>query len=768
MWGLLWGFIIAIVISGWSCNNSLYASIALAIAVLLIDYIQQSTHRSMVFIGWLLGMMYVYLCLFLYENQFFAGKFSGRDVAIEGDVSGIPYFQAPFCHFSIDTHTIAGKRMSRRVGLYWLTAEGCPMLPGEQWHLVTRLKPIRGVDTDGSIPQDYYARITGMHAMGYVKGKITPYRLSTGGWHYLFLRMQYRLWHQYQSLCPECVHGDVIAALLLGLSQEVRDETRRQFAETGISHLLAISGLHVGLMAQFARAIIIPFWSGVGICLLRYPAPYAAHTGAVLFAFLYMMTSGMGVPALRAVLMQGMRYGVARLGVYFSLGRLLLCAATLTALYWPPLLWSHGFLLSYGAVACLAIGFYGREHRRSWYYRYLHAQCVVTIGLLPVTIAYWQQFSLYSLLLNIVAIPLFAFIIVPLTALLASVLAFSSIAHPLARFIDLVLSYSLWVVDWVRTLPYSVISCAPQQIGCYCICLLMGCIALLPPGLYARYMLIPLGFLLPQSIEAVRMDQGALRVTVLDVGQGLAVWLQTANHQVLFDTGPGFMGGYSAGEQIIWPYMRYHGFHAIDKVIISHPDLDHKGGLAALLNHAPVNEGLTSVAGVFPPAIERLCHAGMHWEYDGITFQVLWPEAGRNLSKNNRSCVVQVRAKDHTILLTGDMEKLGEKLLLKSPFVSQLASDILIAPHHGSKGASSQGFIDAVGPRQVIFATGANNRFHFPHADTLRRYGCGHSRACYDTARDGSIELYTEGSTWTTQTNRAQHLMWWQWVKNML
>lgn len=768
MWGLLWGFVIATIISGWSYYNSLYASIALVIAVVLIDSIQQSTHRFTVCIGWLLGMSYVYVCLFFYEQALFAHTVLGKDIILEGYVSDIPRFQAPFCHFSIDTKRIKGQPMPRRVGLYWLIPTGCPMLPGEYWHLVTRLKPIRGVDTDGALPQDYYARIKGMHAVGYVKDKTTPYKVSAAGWHYPFLRMQYMIWQQYQRVCPDCIHDDIIAALLLGLSQEIRTETRQQFVETGISHLLAISGLHVGLMAQCTRVVIAPLWSMLGMCLLRFPAPYVAQIGAMISAFLYMMISGMGVPALRTVIMQGMRYGVSSRGGHFSLGQLLLCAATLTALYWPPLLWSYGFLLSYGAVACLAIGFYGRAHCRSWYYRYLHAQCVVTAGLLPLTIAFWQQFSVYSLLLNIVAIPFFAGIIVPLTAVLAIVLAFPGVAHPIAHCIDILLSYSLWVIDWVRTLPYSVIAYAPQQIGWYFIYLLMGCVALLPPGLYVRYMLLPLGTLLLQSYDASGIAQGALRVTVLDVGQGLAVWLQTAHHQVLFDTGPGFVGGYSAGEQIIIPYMRYHGFHSIDTVIISHPDLDHKGGLAALLAHVPISKGLSSVSGVFPAQIEQLCHAGMHWDYDGVTFQVLWPESETVLSKNNRSCVVKVRAKNKTLLLTGDMEKQGEKLLLKSALASQLAAEILIAPHHGSKGASTSNFIAMVEPQQVIFSTGANNRFHFPHTDTVRRYDCGHSRICYNTARDGSITLDTEGTTWITYTNRAQHMMWWQWGHNML
>jgi competence protein ComEC len=768
MWGILWGFVSATCISGWPYTVSLYASVAIAIGVCLIDYIQQSTHRFAVMWGWVLGLCYVYICLFVYEKQLFADDYRGKDVVVEGRISSLPRFQAPFCHFSLDSEVIASQPLHRRLSLYWLTPDGCVMQPGEQWHLVARLKPIRGVDTDGSVPQDYYARIAGTHAMGYVKSKTNPYRISSATWHYPFLRMQSTLWKQYQAVCPECVHGEVIAALLLGLSQEVSEETRGQFAETGISHLLAISGLHVGLMAQFASGLVRTLWSLLGVCLYRYPAPYAAQIGGVFCAFLYMMISGMGVPALRAVLMQGMRYMVSHSGSYFSLGQLLLSAATLTACYWPPLLWSRGFLLSYGAVACLAIGFYGRQHCRSWYYRYLHAQCVVTIGLYPITIAFWQQFSLYSLLLNIVAIPVFAFIIVPLTAILALVLAFPSLAHPLARFIDVLLSYSLYVVDWVRALPYSVIPCAPQSMGCYLIVCLMGCIALLPPGLYARYMLIPLGSLLPYSYQQAAMAPGELRVTVLDVGQGLAVWLQTANHHVLFDTGPGFMGGYSAGEQIIWPYMRYHGFHVIDTVIVSHPDLDHKGGLAALLTHATVQKGLSSAPGVFPPAIEQLCHAGMHWEYDGVAFQVLWPASDKHLSKNDRSCVLQVRAKDRTLLLTGDMEKRGEKQLLQQVASQQIAADVLIAPHHGSKGSSSVDFIAAVKPRQVIFATGANNRFHFPHLDTWKRYDCGHSRVCYDTARDGSIQLYTDGVSWNTQTNRAQHQMWWQWVNNHL
>ena len=171
--------------------------------------------------------------------------------------------------------------------------------------------------------------------------------------------------------------------------------------------------------------------------------------------------------------------------------------------------------------------------------------------------------------------------------------------------------------------------------------------------------------------------------TLLDVGQGLAALVQTANHVLLYDTGPKFLDC-DAGATTVIPYLRLQGIMNIDTMVVSHGDADHIGGAASILKALSVKNILTSVPQKFYPRVAQTCVAGQNWQWDGISFQILSPLKDAQLDGNNASCVLKITRREKSILLTGDIEREAEDLLINQ-YGTSLKSTILVAPHHGRR-----------------------------------------------------------------------------------
>jgi competence protein ComEC len=234
---------------------------------------------------------------------------------------------------------------------------------------------------------------------------------------------------------------------------------------------------------------------------------------------------------------------------------------------------------------------------------------------------------------------------------------------------------------------------------------------LLPRGFPARWLglalFLPLVVVVPE-----RPVPGTLAITVLDVGQGQAVHVQTATHDLMFDTGPGFGTQSDAGSRILVPYLRASGVQRLDRVIVSHADKDHAGGVDSLIAVVPV--GVDA----------RHCVDGQGWEWDGVRFRVLHPREADydgKRSSNALSCVLKIESLYGSMLIPGDIEGKAEAELL-ARHGTAVRSDILVAPHHGGKKTASPAFVAAVGAREVIFPVGYRNRFGHPHPDVLARF----------------------------------------------
>jgi competence protein ComEC len=358
--------------------------------------------------------------------------------------------------------------------------------------------------------------------------------------------------------------------------------------------------------------------------------------------------------------------------------------------------------------------------------------------MLPALLALFQQFSLVSPLANAVAIPLVSFVITPLA--LAGSLPFLDPLLALAHFATTAL---MLLVDGLADWPLAIWQQAAPPPWSVLLALAGGVWLLLPRGFPSRWLGV-LAFLPLLTVEPVRPPPGAAAVTVLDVGQGLAIHIQTSTHDMLFDAGPAFSADADSGNRIIAPYLRAMGVRQLDVMLVSHADKDHEGGAASVLAALPVAMLRASLPYEHPlsahPVPHVVCRDGDAWTWDDVRFEMLYPGAVPVSPKtNDQSCVLRIAAGGKSMLLTSDIEAISENAMLRDR-AGMLRADVMTVPHHGSRTSSTPEFIAAVGARDVIFPVGYRNRFGHPKEDVLARYAESGARL-HRSDLDGAIRV---------------------------
>ena len=389
----------------------------------------------------------------------------------------------------------------------------------------------------------------------------------------------------------------------------------------------------------------------------------------------------------------------------------------------PLAIHSAGLWLSFAAVALLMAGGMAPGEEVSWRAGF-RAQWLATWGLLPLTLALFSRLAWLSLPINIIAIPWVTFTVVPVA--MAGLLA-HSVSEPLGHALWALAIGSMAMLDellkWAAALPGAAIDWHLPGATVWALGLSIA-LLLMPRALPGRQLawLPLLALCWPQP----SLSEGQLRLSIIDVGQGLSVHAETAKHQLLFDTGAAFSDDAGAGQRIILPYLRWAQVRSLDALVFSHDDNDHTGGGGAILRTLPVAQ----VWGEWPshlaqwPLAERPpqqgCRSGQRWQWDGVEFEFLWPDPTFLLKRDNeRSCVLRIRAQGFTVLIPADLEAQGELTLLAMQ--SDLRADLLLLGHHGSKTSSTESWLDAVAPREVIATVGYRNRFHHPHSTVQQR-----------------------------------------------
>ncbi len=610
---------------------------------------------------------------------------------------------------------------------------------GDKWVLPLRLKLAHGYRNPGGF--DYagwlYARQV-IHT-GYVKGEGIP----AGRQLWSLDRLRQKLAEDIFLSGISHRSAAVLSALVVGDRSTLSREDKSVFAATGTSHLIAISGLHIGLVAALMYLLVQWGWRRIPQLCSRWPAKVAAAPFAMVAALIYAAMAGFSIPTQRALIM----LLIVMLGTLFRRSAesvRVLGLALFAVVLWDPLsVISAGFWLSFGAVAAILFLASGGTGRFFW----LWLQPGIFLALAPLLV--WQQLpvSLFSPLVNLLAIPVFAMLIVPLS--MAAVVL--QLAHP--DLGQLLMSVVGWLLDGILMLLDVVALWSPVlhweavPVG---MLMFLGMVALPALWLTMKCTCHPLWQLSLFSILLLCLTLYAKRVSaplpnhfrfvLMDVGQGLSVVVRTARHVLVFDAGPRFPSGFNTGSAVLLPYFESQGIRSIDKLILSHSDVDHIGGAPDLTQNLPVGERLSGeLSGLGLKEDVRRCLAGEMWWWDGVRFEILYPPVGAGREGNDASCVLKVTAGRHSALIAGDVERWGETWLVEfAP--DKLKSRVVVAAHHGSASSSSEKFIRAVQPRYVLFATGRANRWGFPREEVVNRWQAV-GASTLNTAAEGAIEF---------------------------
>ncbi len=666
-----------------------------------------------------------------------ADDLEGRDVEVVGIVSSLPqhFERGVRFEFSPEQVLTPGAHLPARIQLAWyggfVPEAGLPnpvVHAGERWQFNLRLRKPHGSANPHGFDYEAWLLERGIRATCYVRPprteapqrRLAPFVWSPGT---AVDRTREAARERLQRALADSAHGGVIVALAVGDQRAIDNDDWQLFNRTGVGHLMSISGLHVTMIASLAALLTFAAWRRSERLTLALAAPRAAAAAGLMAAFVYCLIAGFAVPAQRTLFMLAVAAWAVWRGWFGSGTRVLAIALGAVCLIdpWAPL--SPGFWLSFGAVAVLLMAGASLGARTHWFKTALVAQLAVTLGLIPLTLALFQQVSLAGPLANALAIPVVSFVITPL-ALLACMLPFDSIA----LFAHWVLGHLMDYLGWLGALDWAVWQRAAPPLWTVLLALSGIVWCLVPWPLHWRA--LGMVWMLPLIAHPPPTPgKGDLWVTILDVGQGLAVVARTASHTLVFDSGPQYSPEADGGNRVIVPYLRGEGVTQIDSLVISHDDNDHTGGALSTLKGVPTGLLISPLPATHPLLAaanqHRRCVAGDRWTWDAVSFEFLHPQrsdyAGlASLKDNASSCVLALRAHGRQLLLPADIERDVEARLVAAD--ATLASEILVVPHHGSKTSSSADFLDTVKPMTAIVAAGYRNRFRHPAAEVLERF----------------------------------------------
>ncbi len=597
--------------------------------------------------------------------------------------------------------------------------------PGDTWALKVKLKRPRNYANPGSFDSEkffFQQRIVGL---GYVVSTHENKCLATS-YVYPIDRLRQYFMHLVQQHLAQREYADVILALTLGIKTNMSAERMQVLQNTGTAHLMAISGLHIGIIAALLFYVLRKVWRWLPATWLHISAPRLGAIAALIISIVYAALAGFSIATQRSLIMVlmflfGLLYkrNITRMHSY--------CVALLAVLLWDPfVVLSLGFWFSFIAVALLLYSLRGRFKARDKFTRvvqYFKPQMVLTIGLLPISLLYFAQNSIIGPVANAIAIPWVGFFVIPLGVLaILSIPISQTMGQNLLLLAEHNFAY-LWPwLEKLARLPTYVWSLPTANLWLIMLCAALGSVWLLMPrGIPGRWWGL-LGFAPLLFGHAAVIPFGQAEFTLLDVGQGMSAVVRTQNHTLVYDTGAKINRDFDLGSRVVAPYLRAMGVKKIDVLMISHADNDHIGGTRGLLRSFTADTFVTSAMDELAEFNPLECRAGQHWEWDGVKFTVMHPSADFAYKKrNDLSCVLMVQAGEHKVLLTGDIEKLSEKQLIEH-YGDNLHADVLLVPHHGSKTSSSLEFIQQVNPRYALIPVGYKNQYGHPKEPVLQRY----------------------------------------------
>jgi competence protein ComEC len=768
----------------------------------------------------------------------------GRDLDVVGAIRGLPTHDDKGARFLFDVESVDAPiaHFPRTLQLAWIDQQGStppPLLePGARWRLTVRLKRAHGNANYGVRDAEAALLARNIRATGYVNAPATARRLNglAGGLGVWVDRGRAALRERIDTVLADAPHRGVVVALAVGAQDEVSAADWALMRSTGTSHLVAISGLHIGFVAGLAGWLAGALWrrsAWIGRNWpLWIPAQKVAATAGLLFAAMHAALAGFNVPAQRALWMAGV------VALAFVSGRtvapsvVLAWALGLVLLLDPWAVVSAGFWLSFCAVAAILYAMSGRprvrkddprEEAREFaelrldsdrvegasrttsqatshaasqlgtqprasivervpaalgaYWRAFierlrsaaNVQLAITIALAPLTVFWFSQIPLIGPLANAFAIPWVSVFVTP------AVLAGVALPAPLDAYAFHTAHALLeWLVAGLKMVsgPAWALWRLPQPGGWALAAAAVGVVWCLAPRGWPLRWAAPLTWLPLLLPPPSGPAPGSFRLTALDIGQGSSILVETTHHALLFDAGPGPESTH-AGERVVVPYLQANGVDTLDTMVISHADSDHSGGAPAVLEGVQVRQLLAALApsnALWGKARETgaqtvPCAAGQHWQWDGVEFTMLWPDAGPLQGKpNDHCCVLRISTAAQklgprgaaaaadgavsalprlTALLAADIEAPQERMLLARDR-DALHAQILVVPHHGSKTSSTEPFLDSIEPLIAVFQVGYRNRFHHPNPGVFERYLARHIELTRSD-EDGAVQILAQG-----------------------
>lgn len=699
-------------------------------------------------------------------------RHAGRPVTIHGTVADLPQW-TPLDHetakvkyiiavTAVDAGRSVREPASGGVAVHLRQPRQASIAAyGDQVTVSGRLLAIHGYNNPGQVDTVAASRLKGVTAR--LAAKPEDFRASPAAGRSWVAALA--AWRQAMTAFIQAAlaPGDaaILSGVLFGGYAGIKQQTVRDFAATGLVHILSVSGAHIALVAG------VVLWLAAR-CRLR---PSVAAALAAAAVILYALLAGFTPPVVRALVM-----GLAALAAVM-LGRdkdalAALSLAALAMLAWQPtLLWDISFQLSFGAAAGLVVLYPPTVAALAFLPGWLAGPLAVTaaaqLGVLPFLAWYFGSFPLASFLANLIVLPVIELVVVAglLAVMAAAVLPLAG--KLLLVACGLLIGLAVQITAWLAAIPGAVLHLPAMGAAAgaaYYLALLW---------LYGRLPRLP-GPLAVLRRWPRRAAAGAalliviffvnvyyprpLTVHFIDVGQGDAALIVTPRGRaVLVDAGGGGdYTGFDVGERVVAPYLRHHGVTNLDYLILTHGHQDHAGGAAAVASAIPVRTLLLPPESP-TPAVAALARAGgqeavtaaagQSFSLDGVAFTVLHAAGGQQPARGEASStVIRVDYGSHSFLITGDLGPRDEHALAKNI----VPGSVLKVSHHGARTATTPELLAAYRPHYAVISVGHANRFGHPHPDVLARLA-ERNIEFYRTDRHGAIVFRSDGATLTVK-----------------
>nr|WP_236611208.1 DNA internalization-related competence protein ComEC/Rec2 [Providencia burhodogranariea] len=598
---------------------------------------------------------------------------------------------------------------------------------GQVWHINGALKPLHASLNEGGFDQLRFS--LSQRIIGTFKNTQSTVINSK-------CSLRQEIINHYIKKINLLDNSGVIYALMFGERGLLTVDSSALLKNTGLSHLIAISGLHIGMSYLFGYCF-------ARLCLYLLPTyfiyPKTPILFGLIFAFLYAWVSGFAIPATRALISLVLWIYIKQQSCHFFSWQWAVWSIGLIIVADPLAILSDSFWLSSFAVLAILYWFALYPIPSFSYHPKIVSQLIplfhLQVGLLvllaPIQIILFQGINFMSFWANLWLVPIVSWLVVPAIFLLF-LIPVSEVQNIIFQCIDKILSIGIAPLPYLSDFWFGL-----QTTSLWffvCCWLISGFIALGWHKTYIGLLGCFIALYLNSDSFANKPHNEGWKLTTLDVGHGLAVVIEQNGLAYLYDTGNRWPEGSSAQRQII-PYLKHKSITPIG-IILSHNHLDHTGGVDLLITQYP----WINLRSSFGSNQHLPCHKGQRWKWGILNFEVLWPEQFSKISHNDDSCVIQISDGYHKVLLTGDIEEHSEKAIT-AMYKQKLRSDIIFAPHHGSRTSSTSLFIRTVAPTMVLVSSARYSAWKIPSDKVHLRYRENNIK-WFNTAESGQVTIW--------------------------